>query len=122
MRMNDIYIDIDIKFDLFEGSRTRELIEKNIPIIKEKFGRFVIYKRKSSSGNVHLKLVFDHDIAILDHFMIRSLMHDDIYRIGIDLRRLAIQGENEINRIFKAKYKNGVKYEAGNWEIWKVIE
>ena len=45
-------------------------------------------------------------------------MHDDIYRIGIDLRRLALQGEDEINRIFDMKFKNGKKYEAGNWQGW----
>ena len=122
MKMNNIYIDIDMGFDLFEKSRTKELIVKNLPIIREKWGQFTIFKRKSSSGNVHLKLFFLRDIPVLEQFEIRSLMHDDIYRIGIDLRRLVIQGESEINRIFKAKYKNGLKYEVGPWLVWRVIE
>lgn len=113
--MKEIYIDIDVKYESFRELRLYGLIKQNIPIIKNQFGNFEIWIRRSSSGNVHLRLNFDRDLSVLEHFQVRSLMHDDIYRIGIDLRRLAIQGENEINRIFEMKVKNGVVYKVGPW-------
>ena len=118
--MKIIYIDIDVRFEEFVKGDLKiyELIMENMKFIEKKFGKFLTYIRKSSSGNVHIKLDFENDISVLEHFEIRSLMHDDIYRIGIDLRRLAIQGEDEINRIFDMKFKNGVKFEAGNREEW----
>ena len=114
--MKEIYIDIDVKYESFRELRLYGLIKQNIPIIKNQFGNFEIWIRRSSSGNVHLRLNFDRDLSVLEHFQVRSLMHDDIYRIGIDLRRLTLQGENEINRIFEMKAKNGVIYRVGLWE------
>ena len=114
--MKEIYIDIDVKYESFRELRLYGLIKQNIPIIKNQFGNFEVWIRRSSSGNVHLRLNFDRDLSVLEHFQVRSLMHDDIYRIGIDLRRLTLQGENEINRIFEMKAKNGVIYRVGLWE------
>ena len=114
--MKEIYIDIDVKYDSFRDLRLYGLIKQNIPVIMNQFGNFEIWIRRSSSGNVHLRLNFDRDLSVLEHFQVRSLMHDDIYRIGIDLRRLTLQGENEINRIFEMKAKNGVIYRVGLWE------
>lgn len=114
----NIYIDIDLDYDRFPKSKTWELIKKNLPVIEENYGTFDLYIRRSSSGHVHLWLAFKiivKDVEILDHFVIRSLMHDDIFRIGIDLRRLFYQGPGEINRIFEMKYKNGMKHEVGKW-------
>lgn len=114
----NIYIDIDLDYDRFGMSKTWELIRKNLPEIEKKYGTFDLYIRKSSSGHVHLWLAFKiivKDVEILDHFVIRSLMHDDIFRIGIDLRRLFYQGPGEINRVFEMKYKNGMKHEVGKW-------
>ena len=114
----NIYIDIDMDYDRFPKSKTWELIQKNLPVIEENYGTFDLYIRRSSSGHVHLWLAFKiivKDVEILDHFVIRSLMHDDIFRIGIDLRRLFYQGPGEINRIFEMKYKNGMKHEVGKW-------
>ena len=54
-------------------------------------------------------------MEILDQFQIRALLHDDPWRIGIDLRRLAIQGQSEINRIFEMKVKDGKVFRVGEW-------
>ena len=114
--MKEIYIDIDVKYESFRNLRLYGLIKQNVLVIRNQFGNFEGWIRRSSSGNVHLRLNFDRDLSVLEHFQVRSLMHDDIYRIGIDLRRLTLQGENEINRIFEMKAKNGVIYRVGLWE------
>ena len=113
--MREIYVDIDVKFDRFPELKIYQLIKENIPIIRERFGEFQVWMRRSSSGNVHIRLDFKRDLTVLEHFQVRSLMHDDIYRIGIDLRRLTLQGENEINRIFDMKARNGKIYRASPW-------
>ena len=113
--MKEIYIDIDVKFESFSQLKIYQMIKQNIPVIREKFGEFQVWRRRSSSGNVHIRLDFQRDLTVLEHFQVRSMMHDDIYRIGIDLRRLTLQGENEINRIFDMKAKNGKIYRASPW-------
>ena len=113
--MKEIYIDIDVKFESFSQLKIYQMIKQNIPVIREKFGEFQVWMRRSSSGNVHIRLDFQRDLTVLEHFQVRSMMHDDIYRIGIDLRRLTLQGENEINRIFDMKAKNGKIYKASPW-------
>lgn len=113
--MKEIYIDIDVKFESFNQLKICQMIKQNIPVIREKFGEFQVWMRRSSSGNVHIRLDFQRDLTVLEHFQVRSMMHDDIYRIGIDLRRLTLQGENEINRIFDMKAKNGKIYRASPW-------
>lgn len=115
--MKEIYIDIDVKFESFNQLKICQMIKQNIPIIREKFGEFYVWMRRSSSGNVHIRLDFQRDLTVLEHFQVRSMMHDDIYRIGIDLRRLTLQGENEINRIFDMKAKNGKIYKASPWKL-----
>ena len=118
-----LYVDIDQDFKLFLKSRTWEYVKENwtyvINIISNCIDaieiKIPLWYRKSSSGNVHLKLVVPSEMSVLDQFKIRALLHDDPWRMGIDLRRLAIQGEEEINRIFEMKVKNGVVYKVGPW-------
>jgi hypothetical protein len=114
--MNKIYVDIDQDFLIFYKSKTWGLIRKNLPEIEKKFGQFQLWIRRSSSGHVHMRIDLSEGVGVLDHFVIRSLMHDDIFRIGIDLRRLFYQGAGEINRIFEMKFKNGIRHEVGKWE------
>ena len=125
MQYKELYIDIDQNFRQFKKSRTFEYIKENwkyvIDILLKYQGKeylnilLPLWYRKSSSGNVHLKLIIPSEMSILDQFKVRALLHDDPWRMGIDLRRLAIQGENEINRIFEMKVKNGVVYKVGPW-------
>ena len=116
-KIKEIYVDIDLKRELFRASKTWELIRKNLIEIEKRYGKFVLYIRTSSSGNVHLKIEFENAVTVLDMFMIRSLMHDDIYRIGIDLRRLFLQGSTEINRIFDMKARGQQILQASDWEL-----
>ena len=123
-----LYVDIDQDFKLFLKSRTWDYIKENWTYVIDIFLKYegnenldilpppwTLSYRKSSSGNVHLKLVVPSEMSVLDQFKVRALLHDDPWRMGIDLRRLAIQGEEEINRIFEMKVKNGIVYKVGPW-------
>lgn len=112
----ELYIDIDNDFNKFFESRTFKYIRENWNYVIAIVGYSPdVYMRRSSSGHIHLKLLIPDGITIISQFAIRSLCHDDPWRIGIDLRRLAIQGQSEINRIFDMKVKNGVTYRVGEW-------
>ena len=113
----ELYVDIDQDFDKFLKSRTWDYIRQNWKWVVHfyKDNDLRLYYRKSSSGNVHLMLKSDYRLSMIGQFEVRALLHDDPWRIGIDLRRLAIQGEDEINRIFEMKVKNGTVYKVGPW-------
>ena len=124
MGYEELYIDIDQDFDKFLKSRTFGYIKENWKYVTDIIGKYIIlpeffsislWYRRSSSGNVHLKLTIPYNMEILDQFQIRALLHDDPWRIGIDLRRLAIQGQSEINRIFEMKVKDGKVFRVGEW-------
>ena len=112
-----LYVDIDQDFYRFLKSKTWQYIKDNWKHVERLYKGYsvVLYYRRSASDHVHLMLTSEYVPPLLDQFEIRSLLHDDPWRIGIDLRRLAIQGESEINRIFNMKIKNGVVYRAGEW-------
>lgn len=117
MSFINLYIDIDNDYDQFLESRTFIYIKENWKYVTGILGYNPdISYRRSSSGHVHLKVILRNDVSIIDQFKIRSLLHDDPWRIGIDLRRLAIQGATEINRIFDTKVKNGTVYTVGEWQ------
>ena len=121
MKMSfELYIDIDNDFEKFLTSRTFGYIKENMVEVErllDKEENFIekIQYRRSASGHVHLKLELDYEPNLLIAFQVRALMHDDPWRIGIDLRRLAMQGRSEINRIFSTKVKNGITYQVGEW-------
>ena len=116
----ELYVDIDQDFDKFLKSRTFGYIKENWKYVKGILSRYSwvenLLMRRSSSGNVHLMLLIPDNVPVLDQFQIRALLHDDPWRLGIDLRRLAIQGEHEINRIFEMKVKDGVVHRVGEWK------
>ena len=116
----ELYIDIDNDFDQFLTSRTFGYIKQNMVEVDRLLdkGENNIQKiqyRRSASGHVHLKLELDYEPNLLIAFQVRAFLHDDPWRIGIDLRRLAFQGESEINRIFSTKIKDGITYQVGEW-------
>lgn len=124
MKYRELYIDIDQDFNHFFGSRTWSYIKSNWKYVTDIIGKYVslpeyfgisLYYRRSSSGNVHLKVMIPESVEVLDQFIIRSLLHDDPWRIGIDLRRLYVLGEHEINRIFEMKVKDGKVFRVGEW-------
>jgi spore coat polysaccharide biosynthesis protein SpsF (cytidylyltransferase family) len=121
MYFREIYIDIDQDYDTFDTSKTAQFIRRNVEIFNKNFVNRIdkIEIRKSSSGHVHLKVYLESPVRFLEMMQIRALLHDDVYRLAIDLRRSFIQGEQETNRIFSSKWKNGEEFHAGEWREWK---
>ena len=127
MYFREIYIDIDQDYDTFDTSKTAQFIRKNVELYNEQpisswESMNLIRKikiRKSSSGHVHLKVYMLYPVKFLEMMQIRALLHDDVFRMAIDLRRSFIQGEQETNRIFSSKWKNGEEFHAGEWKEWK---
>ena len=127
MYFREIYIDIDQDYDTFDTSKTAQFIKKNVelynkqPISNREYFNTIekIEIRKSSSGHVHLKVYMQSPVRFSEMMQIRALLHDDVYRLAIDLRRSFIQGEQETNRIFSSKWKNGEEFHAGEWREWK---
>jgi hypothetical protein len=75
--------------------------------------------RRSSSGNVHVRLTFDQDIyvlTVLDSFLIRAWLADDLMRLRLDMMRyVSTRSLHEINRCFSEKCVGGVSHSAGPW-------
>ncbi len=72
--------------------------------------------RRSSSGNVHVRLTFPQDILVLDSFLARAWLADDLKRMRLDMMRYLSTGSlHEINRCFSEKCVGGVSHSAGPW-------
>ena len=119
--MESIFVDIDQDYDRFFESKTWTHIKENLRMIfdsrKMNYGLRDIYIRKSSRGHVHLRFDFNSKMSFPDHFVFRSLMHDDPWRLSIDLRRYWTQGERGINRLFDTKIKDDDTFQSGNWTV-----
>ena len=107
--MKEIYIDIDVKYESFRNLRLYGLIKQNVLVIRNQFGNFEVWIRRSSSGNVHVRLNFGRDLSVLEHFQVRSLMHDDIYRIGIDNEKYDDIDNGNLNSAGKCRIKESMQ-------------
>jgi len=75
----------------------------------------VVYRR-SSKGHVHLRVTFPHDITILDAFLLRSCLFDDLVRQNLDERRYALWGSlDEMNKCFDSKADTEGIHKSGPW-------
>jgi len=115
----EVYVDIDLKYDTFSGTKIFKHMLDNYNEIQTAWNNIIseIYIRKSSSGNVHLKLVIDkdYDLTFTYMMMLRTMLFDDPLRIGLDMRRVAVRGINEVNRIFSTKIKDGSVNHVSEW-------
>jgi hypothetical protein len=113
----EIFIDIDLRYDGFKTTKTYKLMMANlIKMVSQWHIIDDVFIRKSASGNVHIKVVTKSEVDFVTTLIIRSMLHDDIYRIGIDLRRIAYKGLSETNRIFSTGVKDGNIGHVGDWE------
>lgn len=73
--------------------------------------------RRSSSGHIHIRVVFQEEISAFDNFLLRSVLIDDLTRHHLDEKRYALWGSlNEINKCFDSKGKTGGKLRhSGPW-------
>jgi hypothetical protein len=125
---NQVTVDLDVFFwnyirfleDIPEDERiglninaTRERLR--VLEMKLKINIRAMYRR-SSSGNVHVRLFFPQEVSVLDAFMIRAWMFDDQTRLALDMARYLKSNDlNEMNRCFDEKGTvNGTK-KAGEW-------
>jgi len=115
----EVYVDIDLKYGTFDRTNIFKHMLDNYHEIQSAWDNVIseIYIRKSSSGNVHLKLVIDkdYDLTFPYMMMLRTMLFDDPLRIGLDMRRVAKHGLNEVNRIFSTKIKDGSVNHVGEW-------
>lgn len=111
-----VYVDIDVKYELFTQSRTYRFMMRNLYRMTHQWEIIkAAWYRQSSGGNVHIRVDTRFPVSFTTMMIIRAMMHDDIYRLAIDLRRMAYQGKDEVNRIFVSKIKDGMVASVGQW-------
>lgn len=119
--IKDIDLDWDVKFETFKSTQKMKLFLEYKDKLRERYGDFITWYRRSSTGHVTLRLKFENQIDILDHFAIRARLGDDVIRLTLDLKRIFDNGPDEINRTFDWKviwYGDEVKkFSAGEWEL-----
>ncbi len=113
---NYVTVDLDFWFEYFirpksevpEGELhgfTRYTIQERITELENVIQESIYAEyRRSSSGNVHLRLIFPHRISVMDGFLIRSILFDDLTRNSLDMARYALwHSLNEIHKCFDRK-------------------
>jgi hypothetical protein len=136
---NQVTIDLDVFIGYFLWQQGEEPEEGKLGItiyvIRDRLVRLekklnitipAMYRR-SSNGNVHVRLFFPEDVSVLDAFMARAWLFDDQTRLSKDLARYLITDDlNEMNRCFDEKGDINGSKKAGPWipidEIPKVQE
>ena len=142
--MEDIYIDVDIKYNDFEDDRFRKeytylYIQPAINFSLKYLSNFtpVVLIRKSSSGKTHFDFHYSEDIPysyrnILAMFIVRALAGDDPLRIYSDLVRLSTRFSYldpynnpheekvnlKINRLFSKKITSSGEKTASKWHLY----
>jgi len=126
---NAVTVDLDTYFYYFvrpsEEVPTDERPGISLSLMQERINRMYEYTgyrptvmeyRRSSNDHVHLRLVFENPVSVLDGFMIRAWMLDDQTRLSLDLARyLKTRSLHEMNRCFDEKATvDGIK-RAGPW-------
>ena len=106
--MREITLDWDLPFTHIQESI---LYDRTVQFCKER--KFKMFIRKSSNGNVHVRIESPYVISIMECFEIRALLGDDKARLAVDLVR-DYKGM-EINRIWDKKFKHGKLMKAGSW-------
>ena len=112
-KVNVITVDIDEPYKEWTENnlkRTRELVYKGVA------GVTAAFIRRSSGGNVHIKIHLDHYVTVFESFMIRAFLCDDAARLACDLDRYYRTGDLEnTGRTFNTKYTRGEVRIAGKW-------
>lgn len=110
-KMKEITIDNDMKFEDYKKSR---LFENSKRFCAEQ--GFRLYIRRSSRGNVHVKVMDNEGIDFdeLFSFKVRALLSDDPNRLKLDLIRSLMN--KSINRLWDHKFKDGKLNTAGRWQ------
>jgi hypothetical protein len=92
-------------------------IRDDLKVIQERFQQDIKTEyRRSSSGNVHVRLTFQKEITILEGFLVRAWLADDLKRMRLDMKRyFSSESLLDMNRTFDQKCVGGVSHAAGPW-------
>jgi hypothetical protein len=125
---NAVTVDIDVPLENFlrpkeecrEGEKpgiTIGLIREQVIKIEARIDQPVVAQyRRSSKGHVHVRIIFENEITVLDALLLRAYLFDDTVRHSLDKRRY-VEWENlyHMNRCFDDKIESGQIYSAGPW-------
>ena len=107
-----ITVDIDEPYSEW----TRENLPRMRKTIYRVPGVKSAFIRKSSGGNVHIRVHLDREISMFESFLLRAHFGDDAARLACDLDRFYRTGKLEdTGRTFDQKYTRGTIRYAGKW-------
>jgi hypothetical protein len=110
---NEVTLDWDIQHEDVRDSVSWRVLMKYMKDNED--GAIGADMRRSSSGNVHVRIRYSKELDAIKVYQIRALLRDDLYRLRLDLIRDYNKGET--NRLWDFKIKNGEIHEAGSWEV-----
>jgi hypothetical protein len=114
---DDIYVDIDQKYEAWSPHlwglfRKRCVQAQGLAGV----GFKKIQVRKSPSGKIHAKIVFEKPTPLDVTFIIRAYLGDDPFRLAADMVRWMKFGNTaDVNRIFDTKWVENEVRRAGPW-------
>jgi hypothetical protein len=112
-----IYVDIDQVWEAW-SPRLWSLFLARCTQAQERAGFSIrkIQARKSSSGKIHAKIIFEDPVSIDVTFLVRAFLGDDPFRLAADMVRWVKYGKGaEVNRIFDTKFIDNEVRRAGPW-------
>jgi len=113
---DSIDLDWDIMYETVRSSVSWRVLNQYLEKTIDKV--VFCYMRRSSSGNTHIRLVFENELTEMFKYQIRALLRDDVYRMRLDLIRSYTS--KETNRLWDWKIKEGEWKGASEWEkIWE---
>ena len=83
-----VTLDWDIEFSTVDDSVSMGVLRRFVNGNKEKI--INIEKRRSAHGNTHVRIRFKETLTFFETLQLRAFLRDDVYRIKMDLLRLAI--------------------------------
>jgi hypothetical protein len=112
----EVNIDIDVNYDKFVLSDHWQNLRYRIFGV---YGLSSVYIRRSSSGNVHIRVKVRQDLPLLARLCLRAYLDDDPARLACDLDRFYRTGRADTtDRCFNTKYScsQRVIKTAGVWQ------
>jgi hypothetical protein len=119
-----LYLDYDFTFESVKSGQAAivpGLVER-LQDLDNLTGNTVktVMIRPSGRGNTHICIEFAGELDILTAYCVRAYLKEDIYRLMLDMARYCRTSDpKECNLIWDTKYKDGIMYHAGEWELWK---
>ena len=111
--VNEFNLDIDAEYNEEIISIIAEKIKDTLDDLVSK-----IFVRKSSSGNIHIKVQLTQEIPVFYALIFRYYLNDDVHRILLDIIRITTN--SPFDRLWDFKYQNGKQGYAQEWQEVKL--